>query len=193
MENSSNKEELLRLLQSAKQNSSDAFDRLLSMFQPLIRSLVQEFSASADDEQDLTQEATIAFYRAIRDYKFSAESAGFARFAKICITHRLIDCQRKFASARKSEILSDDDPSDNLSDEMQNPARLVLEEENYLALCQKIRLLLSKEENEIWTLHFAGYKASEIAGMIGKNQKSVENALFRVRRKLRKAFTVRKD
>ena len=72
-----------------------------------------------------------------------------------------------------------------------DPARYVLERENYLALCEQIRESLSDYENRIWTLVMSGRTPSEIARFIGADKKSVENAIARVRRKLRKKLPPR--
>ena len=51
--------------------------------------------------------------------------------------------------------------------------------------------VLSPAEREIWMLFISGMTAGQIAAQLKTNRKSVENALFRSRKKLRESFSDR--
>ena len=67
-----------------------------------------------------------------------------------------------------------------------DPLDLVIAHESYLELCKKVQDQLSDYESKIWWLHFAGRTPKEIAALVGKDEKSVTNAIYRIRQKLRK-------
>ena len=53
--------------------------------------------------------------------------------------------------------------------------------------------LLSPYENEVWRLYMAGYSASAIATRMERDEKSIHNAIYRIRKKLREALEVRPE
>ena len=74
------------------------------------------------------------------------------------------------------------------ADEKSNPAYYVVERERYAELQKKIESSLTESERRVWFPFIAGHTASEIAEMLGKDKRSVENAIYRARKKLRAAF-----
>ena len=71
-----------------------------------------------------------------------------------------------------------EDTASNLADQL-------AQEEAYTELYHRIRAVLSTYENQIWWLYHSGRTAKEIAGLLKKNEKSIQNAIYRIRRKLR--------
>ena len=67
----------------------------------------------------------------------------------------------------------------------ENPAQSLIERESFLMLYQLISGELSDYENRIWWMYLSGRTAKEIAEQMGKDEKSVQNAIYRIRRKLR--------
>ena len=66
-----------------------------------------------------------------------------------------------------------------------DPAKRLVEEESYLALSRRIHDVLSPFENQIWWPYLSGRTAGEIAKQVGSNEKAVQNAIYRIRKKLR--------
>ena len=66
-----------------------------------------------------------------------------------------------------------------------DPVVSLLEEERLSRLYEQIRLCLSPFENRIWQLFVLGKTAKEIGVIVGKDERSVNNAIYRIRRKLR--------
>ena len=178
-----------KLLSRAKSGEEEAFSALLEQYTPLMETLAGRFAEgfSEQDRQDLRQEAAIAFCRALEKYDEAGE-VSFGHFAKVCMENRLTSWVRK---QRKELHNAVDALPDETADHAQDPARYILEKEDYLALCAKIRDFLSAYEYKIWTLFISGHTAAEIAGTLGCEKKSVENAIFRVRRKLRASLQTR--
>ena len=74
---------------------------------------------------------------------------------------------------------------DLTEDTENNPVTEVVEEETYRALAALIHNSLSAYENRIWWLYLSGRTAKEIAEQMGKDERSVHTAIYRIRRKLR--------
>ena len=182
---SSNKLQHEWILQ-AKQGDQVAFERLLENYRPLISSLVKsavsEFPFSDSDYEDLYQEAVILFFRALERYDANQGDVAFGLFAKICIRNGLIT-QAKKLQKRLNLLPLEDDGSEGTPTEALGD-RLV-EEESYKALYESVRSSLTPYENRVWWLYLSGRTAKEIASTLGKDEKSVQNAVFRIRRKLR--------
>ena len=66
-----------------------------------------------------------------------------------------------------------------------------MEQEAAEVLLARIRGVLSAYENRVWSLYIAGLSASAIASRLGKDPHSVENAVYRIRQKLRRALSDR--
>ena len=183
--------EIAELVSLAKSGNDDAFSELLELYGALLEAMSHRYSEGlpAEDRRDLRQESAIAFCRALERFN-PAEGVAFGYFAKVCVENRLIDCRRKLTNNPTGRAVPlEDDPALPAAEE--DPSRYILERENYLALCERIRETLSDYENRIWTMVISGRTPSEIAQNLGVDRKSVENAIARVRRKLRKVLPSR--
>ena len=115
--------------------------------------------------------------------------AGFGLYAKICVSNALSTQLR--AIRRRTELLTAE-PEELPGEIGEDPARQCMEEEALLLLHTRIAAVLSPFENRVWRLYTAGYRSGEIARLLGKEPHSIENAVYRIRQKLRRAlFTER--
>lgn len=180
--------ELFSKLRDAQIGDQAAFEDLLNRYMPLIHSLANRFSLScgrANDREDLQQTGIIAFLHAVERYDAEKPNvASFGTYAMYCIKNAMISEVRRIKK-RDHVILLEDNELANAEDTEGNPADLLIEEEDYQALLSCIRSALSPYENRIWWLYLSGRTAGEIAEQMNKDEKSVHNAIFRIRRKLR--------
>ena len=164
-----------------------SFDELLLRYQPLIESLVTKFLSedrSETSREDLRQEAAVAFYRSVLSYDIEQSDVEFGLYAKICLSNALISKLR----ARKNpveELLGDSSRELELVGEGEDPAEQLLEEERLSALYAVIRENLSDFEYRVWNLYLSGRTAREIGAAVGRDEKSIANAIYRIRKKLR--------
>ena len=180
-------QQLPALLQAAKNGDQAAFEALLDMYAPLIDSMARQFVntlSMAFDREDLRQEAVLCFFHALMHFDQDKTAMPFGAYAKLCIRNGLISywrAQQKNGNTvlLEEEMLAATQPTE------ENPADTLIEEENYLALYQQVRRELSGYENRIWWMYLSGRTAKEIAAQLGKDEKSVQNAIYRIRRKLR--------
>lgn len=156
---------------------------VIERYLPLIVKIAKQYLPSAQIE-DAVQEATFALYSAIKNYEVG--KASFKTFATLCIKRSVISQLRK-TNALKSipqELISSIDEVE-LTD-VNTPEEILIEKENYKALTNNIKLELSAMEYNVLELFLSGKGYSDIAKALGITEKSVDNALARIRKKIKK-------
>ncbi len=177
--------EHLRLLWCAKNGDEKAFSELTEIYAPMLRAAVQQYRGeiSEQDIEELQQEALLAFHRAVQKYDPLRGDIKFGLYAKVCVNKAMISALRRITRNRQriEYIPMDDAPGDSAP----SPADSVIEREDERSLRRLIDSNLSELERKVWWLYYSGAGADEIATATGKTKKSIENAIFRVRKKLR--------
>ena len=175
------------LLLAVRAGDQDAFSALLLQYRPLIDRAVDRFSAELPGEEckeDIRQEAMAAFYDAIRSYRTEQEKVEFGLYAKICIGNRLVSHLRR--ERRQQGLLSLEDlDAEHVSGADGDLLSQMIEEEEAQALSALIKGALSKYEYEVFSLYFKGYSSARIARMMQRSIKSIDNAIARIRKKLK--------
>ena len=191
--NNSYQDIVCRLIVQAREGSQVAFNELLRIYEPLFRSLLTKpdiEELNAQDIEDLRQELTVIFYHSILSYEVEQSEVQFGLYAKICMTNALITQLRKLRK-RKTSISLDGDDDEILSEMLgktQSPSDEVVSRETMETLNKKIESVLSSLEKKVWQMYLTGNSVKTIAVSIGKSEKSIENAIFRLRRKLKDLF-----
>ncbi|MBQ8339161.1 MAG: sigma-70 family RNA polymerase sigma factor [Clostridia bacterium] len=182
-ENRAKQENLIRRVREGEQQ---AFGELLTAYEPLVGAEVARAAAgvSPADVEDLRQVALLALYRAAMGYDLSQTEVEFGLYAKICIGNAL-SSQLRLVRRRTAEISL---PAEYFVDGGEDPASRIMEEEAAALLHARIRGVLSPYENRVWSLYTTGLRSGEIARLLHKEPHSVENAVYRIRQKLRKAL-----
>lgn len=168
-----------------RQGDQQAFTALLAAYEPLIRAEVARHATGLgrEDTEDLRQVALIALYRAATGFDLAQKEVEFGLYAKVCISNALVSQLRILRRYRDELPLAD-----FLGTAAEDPAARLLEEEAAALLRARIRAVLSPYEQRVWALYTAGCRSGEIARRLGKNTHSVENAVYRIRQKLREAL-----
>ena len=175
-------------IQRIRKGDQQAFNTLLADYTPLISAEVSRYGEGlfAQDREDLQQIAMIALYRAALGFDLEQSEVEFGLYAKICISNALVS-QLRVIRRRPPEVPLEGELL-GAEPEGDDPARRIREEEAYDALYARIRALLSPYENRVWSLFVSGLGAKEIAALLQKDVHSVENAVYRIRQKLRAAL-----
>jgi RNA polymerase sporulation-specific sigma factor len=175
------------LLHSVREGDQDAFSELLLRYRPLIDRAVDRCSVSLPGEEsreDIRQEALAAFYDAIRSYRTDQEKVEFGLYAKVCIGNRLVSHLRR--ERRQQGLLSLDDLSaERVMGADGDLLSMMIEQEAAQALTASIKGVLSEYEYEVFSLYFKGIPSAQIAGMMQKSIRSIDNAIARIRKKLK--------
>ncbi len=155
---------------------------IIDRYYPVILHNVRRFCPEAYCE-DAMQEANIALYSAVKN--FDSSKASFSTFATLCI-------KRSLQSVLKSNKCKKNIPDELLSSiedleiiDNNSPEKIFFEREDYETLTNSIKLELSELEYKVLQLYLSGDKYSQISDKLSISEKSVENSLSRVRKKLK--------
>lgn len=183
------------LLKLASGGDRTAEEQLAERYARLVRVCARPLFLAGGDSEDLIQEGMFGLLSAIRQYDPNG-SASFKTFAELCITRRLYSAV-KSASRLKHLPLNDGLSLDYiLSEESQtqlaanpdafrrSPEEQVLARESKSELQNAFALDLSRLEKKVLDLYLDGLSYEEIAAKTGRDVKSVDNAVQRIRRKL---------
>lgn len=183
-------------------------DYIMEKYKNLVRSKAGSMYILGADREDLIQEGMIGLFKAIRDYDIGRD-ASFATFADLCVARQMYTAvqaagRKKHAPLNSYVSLYTGNGSDKTEEEKelldslvsrdeQNPEELLIDRENVERIEKAIESELSSFERQVLDLYLTGMKYTEIARVLGKDDKSTDNALQRCRSKIRKALLTGKD
>lgn len=180
-------EELVLLSQKGDDNSANI---IMARYKPLVLHISKAYYISGAEQSDLIQEGMIGLFKAIRDYSMG-KNAKFKTFATLCIKRNIMDAIKSANRDKHMPLntsLSIDLPemAQMLSDSYNNPEEAYLESEDHRELRANINRELSRYEIDILNLYLNNQSYQEIAEKLGKDAKSVDNAIQRIRKKIKK-------
>ena len=155
---------------------------IFSRYDKRIRYYADKYCRESDRE-DAAQEASLALYSAVKNY--DKDKSSFSSFASLCIKRSVIDCAKR--AGRKKNIPEELlEPIEDVSiPDCNSPEKIFFDKEAYKALTHSIKLELSGMELAVLQLFLSGKKYVDIVDVLGVSEKSVNNALMRIRRKLK--------
>lgn len=193
------------LAQQAQLGNTEAEEYLLDKYKPLVKSKSRTYFLIGADSEDIIQEGMIGLYKAIRDYE-KGKNASFRSFAELCVTRQMITAI-KAANRQKHQPLNsyvslnkpvfEDESQETYLDLLQegeqfNPEALLIGQENKTVLENHMVKALSRFEVRVLLLYLQGRSYFEIADLLDKPEKSIDNALQRIKKKLEK-FVLEKN
>lgn len=177
------------LLLQAQAGSREAYLALYSKYRPLLESSVARFGTSEmtlQEKADMREEAERVFLGAITSYDTEQDAVDFGLYAKICLRNGLISEWRHIHARRRVTPVS---LAEEEVAEGYDPGADIVEDERFRQLCRTVRGHLSDYENRVWWPFVTGVSVSEIARDLGRDERSVHNAIYRIRRKLRERLS----
>ena len=180
------------LVNYVRENIEEANDILLEKYIPLVKTecaeMIKYVNNCGIDESDLLQEGMIGLTNAINSYEESSDNL-FYTYAKTCIRRNLISFIIT-AKRQKHKILNEslsydnaEKPFDNLLKDDNDPLTIIVESTSNKEFVDEIKAKLTNSENEVFELMLANFKYKEIAEILNKDVKSVDNAIQRIRLK----------
>lgn len=189
------------LVARAKAGDDAAVAELLTTYRSFARVKARTYFLVGGDREDVVQEGMIGLYKAIRDYDPDRE-ASFRSFAELCITRQVLTAV-KAATRHKHGPLNDyvsfsrpvggdtgDDGDDRVLGDILvgpttgDPIDLVISAERVRALQAHVDEVLSDLETDVLRMWVDGSSYTEIAEVLQRQVKSIDNALQRIKRKV---------
>jgi len=176
-----------RLAGLVRQGDPEAFVELSTRYMGLIRSKAALFTGPAVPEpEDLLQEGFLGLYAAALGYKEDCR-ASFGTYAGACVYHQMVTAVRSNATAgnRTLNHALPLDQAGELPEAAYSPQDLVEIREHFDSLWR--RLDLTPLERRVLLLYLGGCKRTEVQEKEGIGLKAFDNALYRIRIKLRRS------
>ena len=180
---------------------STVVDFLMDKYTYLVRIQAGNMFLLGADHEDLLQEGMIGLFKAIRDYD-PGRDASFQTFAKLCISRQIFTAieasnRHKHAPLNYYTSLSAEDSEQYKEARerlismttIESPETMMIDKENMAQLEEMLREELSPLEKQVLDLYFIGMSTREIAAILGRTEKATDNALQRLKSKLKKVFS----
>ena len=195
-------EELLIRLREGEEAVTDF---IMEKYKNLVRSKAKSMFILGADNEDLIQEGMIGLFKAMRDYD-AGRDASFYTFADLCISRQMytaVQAARRQKHAPLNSYISiyssipgnDENNTEEapllnalISKEDINPEQMLIDQENVRQLEETIDKELSAFEKQVLDLYITGMSYTQIAKVLGKDEKSTDNALQRIKAKLKKVL-----
>jgi RNA polymerase sporulation-specific sigma factor len=177
---------------------NDSLDVLLQRYRRFTRAKARGYFLSGADSDDIEQEGMIGLFKAVRDFRPDRQ-ASFRAFAELCITRQIITAI-KTATRQKHQPLNsylslsgtrpgEENGSGTVEEVLEakgliDPIEFIISMEDLRSMRRMMSEMLSKLEVEVLRLYVEGKSYQEIAEVLGRHVKSIDNALQRIKRKL---------
>lgn len=195
-------EELILRLRDGEEKITDY---IMDKYKNLVKSKARSMYILGADNDDLIQEGMIGLFKAVRDYD-SGRDASFFTFADLCIFRQMytavqassrqkhaplntyISLYGHVSSGREQGGEETELLSTLVSKAELSPEELLIDKENVENLERTIERELSAFEKQVLDLYITGMSYVQIAKVLGKDEKSTDNALQRIKGKLRRVI-----
>lgn len=186
------------VIKQAKNGNNEAITTLINEYKVVVKIKSRAFYLVGGEQEDLFQEGLIGLVNAINNFD-ETKGIKFSTFANVCITRQMIDAI-KLANRDKHNILNNayslNKISHTANDEefellellkdntLNNPEDIIISNENLKDLMDSIEDVLSGFEKEVLSYYLNGDNYGDIAIVLNKDKKAIDNALQRIRKKL---------
>ncbi len=198
-------EEYIDKLSKARNGDEEAIEDIMLALKPMVNRLARSYFLTNGDSADLIQEGLIGLYKAILSFNLDSE-VNFPSYAATCVRRQMISAVRTSLNKKNLPLNSyigigaqggllvdspreDDFDEDEIeymipSEELTPEERLELIERN-TELNKRIEEALSEFERNVLSLYLNGESYKQIAKLLDKNEKSIDNAIVRIKSKLK--------
>ena len=186
-----------QLVKMAQEGSETAEEILIEKYKGFVKNKAKSYYIAGADSEDVVQEGMIGLFKAIRGFDANKEAA-FKTFADTCVNNQIMTAIKK-ANRQKHQPLNeslslsggvdDERPDMTVGDliaaSMDNePEALMLLQEAVAGLKASDSGLFSSFEWQVWTEKLKGHSYVEIAEILEKSPKSIDNAIQRIKKKI---------
>ncbi len=186
-----------KLVEFAARGNEEASDILIARYTSSVRYLARPYFLAGGDAEDLVQEGMIGLIKAMRSFDANS-NASFKTYACACIKSKLLSALESALRKKHGPLnqyisleapFFDSNPEqmtfiETLLGTADDPVEYVIGNEALEELSQALDGILSDFEAKTLSLYLEGRSYQEISKITGKPQKSVDNAVQRIRKKL---------
>jgi len=184
------------LIEQLRDGDEKIMEFILDKYKPLVRKKANTMYLIGGDTDDLIQEGMIGLFKAIRDYNGEKESS-FYHFAELCISRQIYTVVEAYNRKKHAPLNSYVSLYSGTNDEgivladalttsaMENPEQMMIDQENLVLFMERLKERLSKMECQVLDLYLSGFNYHQIAEEMGKSAKAIDNALQRIKAKIR--------
>lgn len=182
--------EKTELIRAAQRGDTAAFEQLVHHYDRAVLRVAIHLTGSAQDGQDLCQEALLRAY--LRLPKFRFECSFYTWIYRI-VTNLCLDHLRRkrlrygYSTAMFSPDGEQLNGSDQVSDEraLANPEHSFATRVPYEHLIRALAVLSPRERMVFELKHYHGMQLATVAGILNTTERVAKNTLFRATHKLR--------
>ena len=175
------------IIKGIQQGKNEFLESLFSRYVFLVQIKVGALGVAETETDDFVQEGLIALYHAAKTFDFS--SAVFLTYAKTCISNAISSLLKHKSRKRRIPENLVSSIEDNVVVFGETPETLMIERENFYGMCNRIKGLLSQFEYKVFIASLNGYSVAALSKKLNVSEKSVSNALCRLRNKIRTQLT----
>jgi RNA polymerase sporulation-specific sigma factor len=188
----------LQLVLRCRNGDSAALDVLIRRYTGFVRLKASSYFLAGGDAEDLVQEGLIGLYKAMRDFRPDKETS-FRSFAELCVTRQIITAIKTATRYKHAPLNSyvsfSHTPAGQEGDDctlgdalpgptVNDPSVRVISTEELQSLVGCLSTTLSPLESDALRLYLEGSSYEQMAGELGCDTKTIDNALQRVKRKI---------
>ncbi len=171
------------LLTAAGKGDAAAQNEIILRLNPMLIRLSSRYFIIGGDKEDLLQEARIGLHKAIGSYDPQKCSA-FIPYAKVCIHNHIISAINEAQAQKHAALNKSVDLESTPLFSYDSPVDVVISRERLDGVLSNMQNELSKLEKQVLFLYLDGQSYKKIAIKLQITEKSVSNALCRIRSKL---------
>lgn len=190
------------LLNYISENNEEANEILFEKYKPLIVNISNKLYKYCKNKglelNDLIQEGMLGLNLALKNYDKNKD-ASFYTYARKCIERKIISlvvstCRLKHKILNDSvsfEIKTNETDVFEMvvGDNSYNPEDMMINYETETEIIEKAHNLLTDLEKQVFDLKISGFNYKEIAEILEKDPKTIDNAIQRLKQKMKKAIS----
>jgi len=183
----------LDLANKAANGDTAAEETLVSGYSRLVRACARPYFLAGADGEDLFQEGMLGLLSAVRTFD-PAKGVKFSTYAESCVKRRIYSAIRSASGYKHTPLNSYISLESHGLDEsntqnayfLRDPEDFIIARESAGEVERLLYGALSRFESGVLQFYLEGMSYKELASRLGKTEKSVDNAVQRIRRKLTK-------
>ena len=182
------------LIHQCRLGDQAALDTIMNKYKPLVIKKARSMFLIGGETEDLIQEGMIGLFKAVRDFELD-KSVSFYTFSKLCVERQIYSAVTTagrmkhsplngYISLSQTDDFERDEHLRHLGDIFLNPEEAFLDRERMDMIREELSKKLSPLESNVFKWFMEGYSYAQIAKVLGKKEKSIDNALHRIKSKL---------